>query len=128
MITWNGKLNLPFEERVHLRNDCLKLTQICKSEDGQASSEIALFETRRELESQRLQLHQAKQWADQAQREKTIDELSVQQERVRTTVSQLSTQIQDLQNKANSSDKVNSRTYDITIDCGANRFHRQRFA
>ena len=34
------------------------------------SSEIVLYETHRDLESQRLQLHQANQWPDQAQREK----------------------------------------------------------
>ena len=31
---------------------------------------MALSETNRELETQRLELHQANQWADQAQREK----------------------------------------------------------
>ena len=34
------------------------------------SSAVVLCETHRELESQRLQLHQANQWADQALREK----------------------------------------------------------
>ena len=34
------------------------------------SSEIALYESQRELESQRMQLHQPNQWPDQAQREK----------------------------------------------------------
>ena len=34
------------------------------------NSDIALLETHQELESQRLQLQQANQWADQAQREK----------------------------------------------------------
>ena len=36
----------------------------------QKSSETALYETHQEPESQRLQLHQANHWADQAQREK----------------------------------------------------------
>ena len=36
----------------------------------QSNADIALHETNRELESQRLELHQADQWADQAQREK----------------------------------------------------------
>ena len=36
----------------------------------QKSSDVALFETIRELESQRLELYQANQWADQDQREK----------------------------------------------------------
>ena len=31
---------------------------------------FALYETNRELESQRLELYQATQWADQAQRER----------------------------------------------------------
>ena len=53
-ITWNGKLETDMEIR---RRE-------------QRSSEIALYESHRELESQRLQLHQANQWTDQAQREK----------------------------------------------------------
>ena len=36
----------------------------------QRSSEIALYETYRELEPQRLQLHQANMWTDNAQRER----------------------------------------------------------
>ena len=38
------------------------------------SSQNAFFETHRELESQRMQVHQANQWADQAQGEKQISE------------------------------------------------------
>ena len=105
----------------------------------QTNSEISLYESHRELEPQRIQLHQAKQWADQAQGEKIdlcrelemrnrmshknllrkelrkicceetkrvtqlrIDELYMQQERGPTTVSQLLSQIQDLQNEVNS--------------------------
>ena len=34
------------------------------------NSDIALHETHQELESQRLQLQQANQWADQAQKER----------------------------------------------------------
>ena len=37
---------------------------------GKRKSDIALYETKQEIESQRLQLQQAKPWADQAQREK----------------------------------------------------------
>ena len=108
------------------------------------NSDIALFEINQEFESQRLQLHQANQWADQAQRDKIslcgememrnglfrenqrkacqeieelrrlcceetdlarqagIDELSMHQKKNPTTVTQLLTQIQDLQNKVNS--------------------------
>ena len=36
----------------------------------QRNADIALYEIKRELESQRLELYQANQWADQAQREK----------------------------------------------------------
>ena len=36
----------------------------------QRNSDLALYDTNRELETQRLELHQANQWADQAQREK----------------------------------------------------------
>ena len=107
------------------------------------NSDTALYEIDQEFESQRLQLQQANQWADEAQRDKTrwygelemrngdfreykakgcqdieefrricceetdrarqarIDELSMQQERNSTTVSQLMTQIRELQNKVN---------------------------
>ena len=100
----------------------------------QRNSDCALYETNRELESQRLELYPANQWADQAQREKMnlcgelemrsrlfqesfardcqeieelrricceetdrarqlrTDELSMQQERNPTTVSQLTEQ------------------------------------
>ena len=37
---------------------------------GKENSDIALFEINQEIESHRLQLQQANQWADQAQREK----------------------------------------------------------
>ena len=36
----------------------------------QRNSDVAVYETNRELESQRLEPYQANQWADQAQREK----------------------------------------------------------
>ena len=36
------------------------------------SSDMALYGTNRELESQRLELHQVNQWADQAQRDKIV--------------------------------------------------------
>ena len=73
MITWNGKLNWTFEEKAQLRKDELKLKMIWRSEDGnKKSSEIALQETHRELESQRLEQHQANQCADQAQRERRL--------------------------------------------------------
>ena len=39
----------------------------------QRNSEMALYETNRELESHRLELHQANQCGDQAQREKEIN-------------------------------------------------------
>ena len=112
----------------------------------QRNADIAPYETNRQLESQRLELYQANQWADQAQREQIclfeeldigmgnrifqedhakdcqeieelrricceeaeqarqirIDELSLQQERNPSNVSQLLTQIQDLQEKVNS--------------------------
>ena len=37
---------------------------------SERNSDIALYETNRELESQRLELYQANPWADHAQREK----------------------------------------------------------
>ena len=106
---------------------------------GTENSEVALCVSHRELESQRLQLHQANQWADQAQRKKInligelelknriyqeshtttsreieklrrmcceetnrvrklrIEEMSMQQERDPTTLSQLLSQNRDLQ-------------------------------
>ena len=76
------------------------------------NSDNALCETHQELESQRLQLQQANQWADQAQREK-INLRGELEKRSRLnrenrakdyppTVSQLFTQIQDLQKRVNS--------------------------
>ena len=67
-MTWSGKLNLPLEEKMQLRKDYLKPTWTL--EVGNRRSDIALYDPHRELESQRLELHQANQWADQAQREK----------------------------------------------------------
>ena len=54
--------------------DYLKLKPTWNLErwEQKKSSEIELYETRRELESPRLELHSAKQQADQAQREKKI--------------------------------------------------------
>ena len=105
---------------------------------GKRNSDTALYEINQEFESQRLQLQQANQWTDQAQRQKNklvwrlfresqttycqeieelrrtcceeadrarqarIHVLCVHQERNPKTVSQLLTQIQDLQNKVNS--------------------------
>ena len=70
--TSNGKLNLPFEEKTQLKKKKTIETEndveIKYCEKG--SSEIALYESQRELESQRMQLHQPNQWPDQAQREK----------------------------------------------------------
>ena len=71
IITWNGKLNLPFdaknaaEKRPSEPEADMEMRRWEKK-----SSERALYETHRELASQRLQLHRANQWADQAQREK----------------------------------------------------------
>ena len=71
--TSNGKLNLAFEEKT-------QLTQLKQKTEAEIdmeikdwekrSSQIALCESQREVESQRMQLHQAKQWVDQAQGEK----------------------------------------------------------
>ena len=70
MSTWNRKLNLPLEEKMQLRKDYLKLKPMWRLEDGnRKGSEMALYATDRELESQRLELHQANQCADQPQRE-----------------------------------------------------------
>ena len=60
-----------------VRGEIAAHKRLCEAEAGmemrrweQKNSEVALYESHRELESQRLQLHQAHQWADQAQREK----------------------------------------------------------
>ena len=72
------------------------------------NADIALFDTNRELESQRLELYQQingqirlKEKTDRA-RQLRIEELSMQQERNPSTESQFLTQLQDLQNKVNS--------------------------
>ena len=67
----NGKLTRPSEEREWLSKNCMKVRLKLRQETGERrSSEMALYETNRELESQRLELYQANQWVDQAQREK----------------------------------------------------------
>ena len=71
MPTFKKKQNGLLNENVQLREDDLrvrlKLTaEVWKEEN----SDIALDETNRQLVSQRLELYQADQWPDQAQREK----------------------------------------------------------
>ena len=66
-------LHVCFEQKAELavQEECLN--QIWKEEVGNKRiSDLALHETTRELESQRLELCQANQWADQSQREKVI--------------------------------------------------------
>ena len=147
MSTWNRKLNWLFKENAQLTGG---LSEAEADRDirnwEQGMSDIAIYETNRDLESQRLELCQTNQWADEDQREKInfcgelemrnrlfqesrarncqeieelrricceetdrarqlrIDELYMQQERnpYPTTLSQLLTQILDLQNKVNS--------------------------
>ena len=65
--TLKRKLNWLFKENVWLRKAEAEMDiRIWE----QRNADIALHETNRELESQRLELYQANQWTDQAQREK----------------------------------------------------------
>ena len=65
MSTSSRKLNKLFKENAQLRKDYLRLRQKW-TEWEQRDADIALYETNRQLESQRLELCQANQWADQA--------------------------------------------------------------
>ena len=60
-----------------VRGDCAGQRRRSEAEEDmemrnweQRISDMALYDTNRELESQSLELYQVKQWADQAQREK----------------------------------------------------------
>ena len=152
-LVWKEKLHVYLEQKADLaaREECAAQRRLSEAESDmeirkweERSSDMALHETNRELESERLDLYQAHQWADQAQREKInlcdqlemrnrlfnesrarncqeieelrryvaekkdwarqlkIDQLSMQQKGNPSTVSQLLTQIPDLQDKANS--------------------------
>ena len=58
-----------FEKNAQLTDDYLKLKRTWKQESGTRSFDMAVYETNRELKSQRLELYQAHHWADQAQRD-----------------------------------------------------------
>ena len=71
MPTLNRKLNWLF------KGECAAQKRLSEAEAEmvrrnweQRNADIALYETNREVESQRLELYQATQWADQAQRER----------------------------------------------------------
>ena len=67
----NGKLNWPCEEKNWLSKNYMKLRQTWRSNIGKREIRILFF--MRSIKSsspQRLQLQQANQWADQAQRDK----------------------------------------------------------
>ena len=69
--TSSRKLTWLFDKIAQLEDVYLKLKRTWKQEKREKrSSDMALFETNRELESQRLELYQGHQWADQAQRER----------------------------------------------------------
>ena len=70
--TWNEELNKPFLVKIPLRENFTRLSTTWRSKIlERRNSEYALFESQRELESQRLQLLEDNQWAEQAQRERT---------------------------------------------------------
>ena len=71
MCILKRKMNWLLRENVQLRKDYPRLRQRWTEEIGNEDMLIWPFmSTNRELESQRLELYQATQWADQAQREK----------------------------------------------------------
>ena len=60
-----------------VQGECAAQRRLCETEAEmdiinweQRNADITLYETNRELKSQRLELYQENQWADQAQREK----------------------------------------------------------
>ena len=73
MSTWSRKLNWLFKKNAQLRKISEAQAEMDIRNWEHRNADIAFFyETNRELESQRLGLYQANQWADQAQREKLI--------------------------------------------------------
>ena len=72
MSTWNRKLNKLLRETMYSAQ-----TRLSEAEADmevrrweKRRSDLALYETNRELESQRLELNQSNRWADQAQKER----------------------------------------------------------
>ena len=72
-------LHVYIEQKADLavQQECAALRRLSDAEADmetrkweKTSSDLALYETNRELESRRLELYQAHQWADQAQRER----------------------------------------------------------
>ena len=65
MPTLRRKLNWLFRDNVQVRKDHLRLADMDIRNRVPRNADIALFETNRQLDSQRLELYQANQWADQ---------------------------------------------------------------
>ena len=78
------KLNELFKGNVQLRKDYLRQSEIDRGEWERRNADIALYETTRHLESQRVEPYQANQCADQAQREKSwlLGELDTRNKRL----------------------------------------------
>ena len=68
--TWNEELSKPFLVQIQLREDFSMEYNMEIQNLKRRNSEYALFESQRELGSQRRQLLEASQWAEQAQRER----------------------------------------------------------
>ena len=84
MKTLKRKLNELFKGNVQLRKDYLRQSEIDRGEWERRNADIALYETTRHLESQRVEPYQANQCADQAQREKSwlLGELDTRNKRL----------------------------------------------
>ena len=69
--TLKGKLKSPFKEKLKFEDGYLMLKLILKAGNGNRENPNShCTETHQQLESQRRELLQAIQWADQAQRER----------------------------------------------------------
>ena len=73
----NLHVYLEQKDEMAVQGECAARRRLSEAEAGmdirnweQRNSDIALYETNRELESERLERCQANQWADQAQRER----------------------------------------------------------
>ena len=66
IISWNGKLNLSFEEKMELSTDSLKLKPIWRSEVGRNVQR----DSRTRISN--IATTSSESWADQAQREKSL--------------------------------------------------------
>ena len=98
MLTFNRKLNWLFKE-----TECAAQKRFSEAEAEmdirnweQRDADIALHETSRELESHRLELHQANQWADEREKINLFGELEMRNRHFRENQASYCQEIEEL--------------------------------